>query len=68
VSYFRTVKHIEKRSGLPDVTCGCEYTTGARGQLDVWTQTCQEHEREFIARHAAAVASCSHANRDLVGS
>lgn len=47
--------------------CGCEYTVDARGREE-WSQMCQEHEQEAIVRHAAAVASCSHVNRDLVGS
>jgi hypothetical protein len=47
------------------VACGCEYTVNARDREEM-TQMCQEHEAEHIARHAAAVASCSHVNRDLV--
>jgi hypothetical protein len=64
---MRTVKHIEKRPGLPDVACGCEYTVDERGREQV-SKMCQEHEAEFIVRHAAAVASCSHVNRDLIES
>ena len=46
--------------------CGCEFIVDKRGQ-ETMTKVCQEHENEFIARHAAAVASCSHVNLDLVG-
>lgn len=46
-------------------SCGCEYTADGRGQ-EIMTKVCQEHESEFIVRHASAVASCSHANHDLV--
>ena len=62
---MRTVKYVEKRPGKPDVTCGCEYTVDNRGRKE-WSKMCMEHETTFIARHAAAVASCSHINRDLV--
>jgi len=48
-------------------TCGCEYTVD-RHQREEMSKFCMEHELEFIARHAAALGSCSHANRDLVGS
>lgn len=48
------------------VACGCEFTTDAKGREQM-SQMCMEHEVQFIERHAAAVASCSHANRDLVG-
>lgn len=47
------------------VACGCEYTV--KGNQETMSKMCQEHEMEHAARHAAAVASCSHANRDLVG-
>ena len=46
--------------------CGCAYVTDKRGQ-EVITEVCPEHEAEHIAFHAASIASCSHANRDLVG-
>jgi hypothetical protein len=49
------------------VACGCEYTVDKR-QRESITKMCQEHESEFIVRHAAAVASCSHVvNHDLIG-
>lgn len=60
---MRTVKILDKAG----VACGCEYTVDKRDQQRI-SKMCQEHEIEFIARHAAAVASCSHVNRDLVGS
>jgi hypothetical protein len=45
--------------------CGCEITTDHRGneQLSI---LCIPHKKEFDMRHAAAVESCSHVNRDLV--
>jgi hypothetical protein len=46
------------------VACGCEITS-ERGREQV-TRMCMEHEQEFIVTHAAAIESCSHANRDLV--
>jgi len=47
-------------------TCGCEYTVNRAGS-ELITKMCQEHEIEFITRHAAAVASCSHViNHDLI--
>lgn len=57
------MKHIKviDRAGA---TCGCEYTV-ERNQEQI-TRVCQEHEAEFIVRHAAAVASCSHVNLDLI--
>lgn len=59
------MKHIKvvDRKG---VACGCEYT--AENNREQMTKICQEHEAEHIERHAAAVISCSHANRDLVES
>ncbi len=48
------------------VACGCEFTVD-RHEREIITQLCQEHEQEFIVRHVAAIASASHANRDLVG-
>lgn len=63
---MQTVKHIEKRSGLPDVACGCEHTVDGHGR-NWWSKICIQHKKEFDMRHAAARASCSHVNRDLVG-
>ena len=54
---------VRDRAG---VACGCEYTLD-KHQRELMTQVCMEHEVEFIVRHADAVASCSHVNRDLVG-
>lgn len=49
------------------VSCGCEYTRDSRDN-EMVSRMCMEHELEFTARHAAAVASCSHSlNQDLVG-
>jgi hypothetical protein len=56
-------KVVDHRTGA---RCGCEYTVDSRGREEV-TRMCQEHETEHITRHAAAVLSCSHVNRDLVG-
>ena len=58
-----THKIVDHKTG---VRCGCEYTVDSRGREQI-TSMCMEHELEFIVRHASAVASCSHANRDLVG-
>lgn len=60
---MRTFKHVDHRDGS---RCGCEYSIDKRGQ-ESWSRLCMEHEREFIERHMAAVASCSHVNRDLTG-
>jgi|HubBroStandDraft_1064217.scaffolds.fasta_scaffold447275_2 hypothetical protein len=49
-----------------DKPCGCKHATDRHGQ-EYWAQVCQEHEAQRIALHLAAVASCSHVNRDLVG-
>ena len=46
--------------------CGCEFVRDARDDERV-SKLCMEHEQEFIVRHAAAAASCSHINRDLIG-
>jgi hypothetical protein len=46
------------------LACGCEYIH-VREREEV-SKMCQEHEIKFIMRHAAAVLSCSHVNRDLV--
>jgi hypothetical protein len=54
---------VDHRTGA---SCGCEYTVDKRGN-ELITRMCMEHEQEYTARHAAAVASCSHANRDLTG-
>ena len=54
-----------KLKGKDGSSCGCEYTVDGRGR-EQHTKFCMEHETTFIARHAAAVASCSHINRDLV--
>ncbi len=43
--------------------CGCAYTID-RHQREVVVSSCAEHEREWIERHAAAVASCSYIHRD----
>jgi hypothetical protein len=58
----KTIKIKDKHG----VACGCEYQRlpGEREQI---SRMCMEHEQEFIVRHAAAVASGSHANHDLVG-
>jgi len=48
-------------------SCGCEYTVDGRGREE-HTKFCMEHETEWVIRHAAAIGSCSHANRDLVES
>jgi len=53
---------IRDRAG---VACGCEFTTDSRGREEI-SRMCQVHEIEFIVQRAAAVASCSHINRDLV--
>jgi hypothetical protein len=45
--------------------CGCEYTRDSRDREE-HTVFCVPHKKEFDMRHAAAVASCSHANYDLV--
>lgn len=58
-----SVRRLKDAKG---VACGCEVSTDRRGQ-DYMSQTCQEHEAEYIARHLAAVESCSHVNRDLTG-
>ena len=58
-----SVHKILDTRGVP---CGCEYAVDPRGS-ERYTKMCQEHEIEHITRHAAAVASCSHVNRDLVG-
>ena len=47
------------------VACGCEYTVDKRGSEEI-TRMCQEHEAEHIVMAAAAAASGSHVNRDLV--
>ena len=62
---MRTVKYVEKRPGLPDVACGCEYTVDGRDQ-EQWSRLCIPHKKEFDMRQAAARVSCSHANRDLI--
>jgi hypothetical protein len=46
------------------VECGCEFTRNGRDQ-EFMTHLCSEHKHEFDARHAAAVLSCSHVNKDL---
>jgi hypothetical protein len=56
-------KVVDHRTGT---RCGCEYAVDSRGREEI-TRMCQEHETEHITRHAAAVLSCSHANRDLTG-
>lgn len=61
---MKTFKRIEKVNGK-DVACGCEFTEGPGRER--WIRMCMEHETESITRHAAAILSCSHANRDLVG-
>lgn len=48
------------------VACGCEYTVHRNGAEEI-SKVCQEHELEFIVQRAAAVASCSHVNHDLIG-
>lgn len=60
-----TYKRVDKVDGK-EVACGCEWTRDRAGR-EQWSQMCMGHEHEFIVRHAAAVASCSHVNRDLVG-
>jgi hypothetical protein len=60
---MKTIKLVDHKTGA---TCGCEYTVDSRGRECI-TKMCMEHDLEFIVRHAAAVASCSHANRDLTG-
>lgn len=57
---------VTRRVDGKDVACGCKFTRDAAGR-ELMSDVCQEHESEFIVRHAAAVASCSHANRDLIG-
>jgi hypothetical protein len=62
---MKTLK-VTHRVGGRDVACGCEFTRDKNGREQI-TNMCIEHEHQFIVRHAAAVASCSHANRDLTG-
>jgi hypothetical protein len=57
-----SIHKIQDRAG---VKCGCEYNVHRDGAEEM-SKACQEHEIEFIVRHAAALVSCSHANRDLV--
>ena len=58
---------VRKVLDAKGAACGCEYTVDRVGS-ELITKMCQEHEIEFIVRHAAAVASCSHTvNHDLIG-
>jgi hypothetical protein len=57
-----THKIVDHKTGA---TCGCEYTK--QGEREQMSKMCMEHEIERLARHAAAAASCSHINRDLIG-
>jgi hypothetical protein len=46
--------------------CGCEYVRDGR-ERETLTKLCIPHKKEFDQSHAAAVATCSHVNRDLLG-
>jgi hypothetical protein len=47
------------------ITPCCKHVVDKQGREIA--HLCEQHQKEFDERRAAAVASCSHVNRDLVG-